>query len=71
MANLKEVEAVSKNPLSFYVNKEETIKVIIKPEYTGPIYFTEKREYPGCIKTAPLFFFEAEGGIEEKIRICE
>ena len=46
-----------------FTNSLETIKIVLKAEYPGPICLPEEG--------FPLFYFEAEGGVDEKIKISE
>ena len=63
--SLEEAEERFKNFLAEY--DQETIKVKLKAGFPGPIYFSTEKE--NCRKP-PLFFFDAEGGIKGKIRVC-
>ena len=49
---------------------QESIKVILEKKYPYPIYLFEKGEAADC-KDGPLFYFDAEGGVEAKIRVRE
>jgi len=49
---------------------QESIKITLKSVYPHPIYLVKKAEAADC-KDGPLFYFDAECGVEARIRICE
>ncbi|MDP3029796.1 MAG: hypothetical protein Q8O04_09940 [Deltaproteobacteria bacterium] len=66
----EEAEGKLRNSLSRY---DKEIKVVLKAGYPGPVYLGKDnylKDNTEC-KDAPLFYFEAEGGIKQEIRICE
>lgn len=65
---LEEAEKTFRSTLSKY--GKETIEIVLRAGYRGPIYLCEKKD-DAEYKRPPLFSFQAEGGITENIHICK